>query len=412
MEILGSTFLTTWTLTVIDFLLLILGLAAVWFYSYAIYAAIAWLNRPAPVEPNFHPPITILKPICGLDSDAYENLASFCQQDYPTYQIIFAVLESTDPGIEVVQKIIHYFPQVDIELVVSDRTIGTNRKVSNLANAVAKAKYDTLLIADSDIRVGRDYLQRVVQPLQEARVGVVTCLYRSLASGWVARLEAVGIATDFHAGVLVSTKLEGIKFALGSTILIRRTVLEKIGGFEAIADYLADDFQLGNLPTQAGYKVVLSDYVVEHVLASTTLVDSIRRQVRWARGTRVCRPWGYVGLIFTHGTVTSLLLLIATGESTLGWIILGITWIARLVMGWVVGVRSLNDPVAQKFLWLAPIQDLIGFAIWCYSFIGNRIEWRGKGWRLTKGGKLIPMSSESPIRIASSLLANNPNSKI
>lgn len=412
MEILGFTSLTTWTLTVIDFCLLILGLAAVWFYGYAIYAAIAWSNRPTPIEPDFHPPITILKPICGLERDAYENLASFCQQDYPTYQIIFAVLESNDPAIEVVQKIIHYFPHVDIQLIVSDRTIGTNRKVSNLANAVVKAKYDTLLIADSDIRVGRDYLQRIVQPLRDARVGVVTCLYRSLANGWVAILEAVGIATDFHAGVLVSTKLEGIKFALGSTILIRRTVLEKIGGFEAIADYLADDFQLGYLPTQAGYKVVLSDYVVEHVLASTTLVESIRRQVRWARGTRVCRPWGYVGLIFTHGTVTSLLLLIATGESTLGWIILGITWIARLVMGWVVGVKSLNDTVAQKFLWLVPVRDLIGFAIWCYSFIGNRIEWRGKGWRLTKGGKLVPNSNESARRFATSMLANNPNSKI
>ncbi|HEY9613110.1 bacteriohopanetetrol glucosamine biosynthesis glycosyltransferase HpnI [Allocoleopsis sp.] len=412
MEILGSTFLTTWTLTVIDFLLLILGLVAVWFYGYAIHAAIAWLKRPTPVEPNFHPPITILKPICGVDSDAYENLASFCQQDYPTYQIIFAVLESTDPGIEVVQKIIHYFPQVDIQLVVSDRTIGTNRKVSNLANAVTKARYDTLLIADSDIRVGTDYLQRVVQPLRDARVGVVTCLYRSLASGWVARLEAVGVATEFHAGVLVSTKLEGIKFALGSTILIRRTVLEKIGGFEAIADYLADDFQLGNLPTQAGYKVVLSDYVVEHVLASTTLVDSLRRQIRWARGTRVCRPWGYLGLIFTHGTVTSLLLLIATGESALGWLFLGITWMARLVMGWVVGVRSLDDPVAKKFLWLIPLWDLIGFAIWCYSFMGNRIEWRGKGWRLTKDGKLVAISHESARRFATSMIANHPNSKI
>ncbi len=395
MEIFGSASLTTWILVVIKSLLFFLCLTAVWFYTYTISAAIAWLHRPHPIEPDFHPPITILKPICGLDGDAYENLASFCQQDYPTYQIIFAVLESTDPGIEVVEKIMHYFPALDIELVVSDRTIGTNRKVSNLANAVANAKYDILLIADSDIRVGTDYLQRVVQPLQDASVGVVTCPYRSLTQGWVATLDALGTATDFHAGVFVATKLEGIKFAMGSTIVIRRAVLEKIGGFEAIADYLADDFQLGNLPTQVGYQVVLSDYVVDHVLASSTLSDSIRRQIRWARGTRASRPSGYLGLIFTHGIVASLLLLIITGGSIFAWIVLAVTWLIRLVMGWIVGVRSLNDPVAKNFLWLIPLRDLISFAVWCSSFMGNRIEWRGKHWRLIKGGKLAPLSEKT-----------------
>ena len=410
MEIFGSASLMALILSVIGCLLFILCLGAIWFYSYAIYAAIAWLSRPNPIEPEFHPPVTILKPICGLDSDAYDNLASFCQQNYPTYQIIFAVLESTDPGIEVVEKIIHYFPELDIQLVVSDRTIGTNRKVSNLANAEAIAKYDILLIADSDIRVGTDYLQRVVQPLHDSEVGVVTCLYRSLAQGWVAILEALGIATDFHAGVLVSRQLEGIKFALGSTIVIRKAVLEKIGGFDAIADYLADDFQLGHLSAQAGYKAVLSDYMVEHVLASSTLTDSIRRQLRWARGTRASRPWGYLGLIFTHGTVISLLLLIATRGSILGWAVLGITWMTRLVMGWVVGVKSLDDPVAKNFLWVIPFRDLIGFAVWCSSFMGNRIEWRGKRWKLTKGGKLEPPSTESIRRLATQLVVNNPKS--
>ncbi|HEY9671786.1 MAG TPA: bacteriohopanetetrol glucosamine biosynthesis glycosyltransferase HpnI [Waterburya sp.] len=395
MELFGSASLTTWILIAIKCLLFLLCLTAVFFYTYTIYAAVAWLHRPHPIEPDFHPPVTILKPICGLDGDAYENLASFCQQDYPTYQIIFAVLESTDPGIEVVEKIMHYFPELDIELVVSDRTIGTNRKVSNLANAIANAKYDILLIADSDIRVGRDYLQRVVQPLQDANVGVVTCPYRSLTQGWVTTLDALGTATDFHAGVFVATKLEGIKFALGSTIVIRKAVLEKIGGFAAIADYLADDYQLGNLSTQVGYQVVLSDYVVEHVLASSTLSDSIRRQIRWARGTRASRPWGYLGLIFTHGIVASLLLLIITGGSIFAWIVLAVTWLIRLVMGWIVGVRSLNDPVAKQFLWLIPLRDLISFAVWCSSFMGNQIEWRGKQWTLTKGGKLVPLSAKT-----------------
>lgn len=395
MEIFGLASLTTEMLVTINCLLFLLCLSAVCFYTYTIHAAIAWLHRRYPREPDFHPPVSILKPICGLDGDAYENLASFCQQDYPTYQIIFAVLESTDPAIEVVQKIRYYFPERDIQLVVSDRPLGMNRKVSNLANAVAHAKYDILLIADSDIRVGTDYLQRVIQPLRDTSVGVVTCLYRSLAQGWVAILEAVGIATDFHAGVLVATKLEGIKFAMGSSIVIRQAVLDKIGGFEAIADYLADDFQLGNLPTQVGYQVVLSDYVVDHVLAKSTLADSIRRQIRWARGTRVSRPWGYLGLIFTHGIVASLLLLIMTGGSIFAWIVLAVTWLIRLVMGWVVGVTCLNDSVAKTFVWLIPLRDLISFAVWCSSFVGNRIEWRGKQWTLTKGGKLVPLSGKS-----------------
>jgi len=374
----------------IIYLLLILCVSAIWFYCYSIYAAIDFFGSAAPVEP-FQPCVTILKPICGVDSDAYENLASFCQQDYPQYQIIFAVREQHDPAIEVVKQIIDNFPNIDIQLIVNDRTIGTNLKVSNLANAAAVAKYSILLIADSDIRVGSDYLRRVIQPMSDPNVGVVTCLYRSLTRGRMAIIEALWISTEFHPRVLVARQLEGIKFALGSTIVIQRSALEAIGGFPAIADYLADDFQLGNLPFKAGYKVVLSDYVVEHVLATVSFADLIQRQIRWACCQRVSRPWGYLGLIFTHGTATSLLLLIATSGSIWGWTGLGITWTMRLVMGWVVGVKSLKDPTAKKFLWLVPLRDLMSFALWCYSFVSNVIEWRGQRLKLTKGGKLMPL---------------------
>lgn len=382
--------------TAISSLLFILCLLAIWFYSYASYVGIVSFRFLLPLdEQKFQPPVTILKPICGLDRDIYENLASFCQQDYPEYQIIFAVLESEDPSIEIVQKIIHYFPDLDIQLIIGDAlastTMGANRKVSNLVNAVTKAKYNILLIADSDIRVGKDYLQRVVQPLKVENVGVVTCLYRSLAQGWVAILEAIGTATEFQAGVLVGRQLEGVKFALGSTIVIRKIVLEAIGGFTAISDYLADDFQLGYLSTQAGYQVVLSDYVVEHILSTTTLTDSLKRLTRWARGIRVSRPWGYLGLICTYGTATSLLFLIVTGGSFLAWVVLVITWSVRLIAAWVIGVNILKDSQAKRFLWLVPIRDLISFGVWCYSFFGTQVEWRGKRFKLTKGGKLISL---------------------
>jgi ceramide glucosyltransferase len=376
-------------LTIMNLLLLLLCLSAIWFYCYAIYAAIAFFKHPYAVAANFHPPITILKPICGLDGDAKENFASFCRQQYPVYQIIFGVRDPQDSSIPTVKEIISEFPELDIQLVISDRAIGTNLKVSNLANAVAKAKYEILVIADSDIRVETDYLQRIIQPMQDNSVGVVTCLYRSLARGAVAILEALGTACEFHPGVLVSKQLEGgIKFALGSTIVIRSSVLKAIGGFEQIADYLADDFQLGYLSAQAGYQVVLSDCVVEHVLATTTFADSIQRQIRWARGTRVSRPWGYLGLIFTYGTFTSLLLLIATKGSIFGWVILILTWITRLIMGWVIGVKVLQDSSAQKFLSYIFLRDLLSFAIWCCGLVGNTIEWRGRRLKLTKEGKL------------------------
>ncbi len=374
---------------IVIYLLLFLCLAAIGFYAYSVYAAIAFFSHPQSVDTEFYPPVTILKPICGLDSDAYENLASFCRQDYPEYQIIFCIRDYSDPGVGVVKEIIQDFPGLDIQLVVEERTIGTNLKVSNLANGLAYAINSILVIADSDIRVGSDYLRRVIQPMRDPTVGVVTCLYRSITLGWRATLEALWISTDFHAGVLVARKLEGMKFAFGSTIVIRKRVLQAIGGFLAIADYLADDFQIGNLSAQAGYKVVLSNYVVEHVLATASIADLVHRQVRWARCIRISRPWGYLGLIFTHGTVASLLLLVATQGSIIGWAGLIITWIMRLAMGWIVGVKSLQDPVAKKFLWLIPIRDLISFGIWCYSFFGNMIEWRGRRLKLTKGGKLV-----------------------
>jgi ceramide glucosyltransferase len=165
--------------------------------------------------------------------------------------------------------------------------------------------------------------------------------------------------------------------------------LEAMGGFLAIADYLEDDFQLGYLTTQAGYKVVLSNYVVQHMLTTGRLSDLIQHQIRWTRGTRFSRPWGYLGLIFTYGTVTSLLFLLITGESLWGWTVLGSTWFMRLAMAWFVGVKSLNDPVAKKFLWLVPLRDLVSFVLWCYGFIGNTIKWRDQAMKLTKGGKLV-----------------------
>jgi ceramide glucosyltransferase len=371
--------------------LVVLCLSAIWFYCYSIYGAIDLFGSSPAADPNFHPPISILKPLKGVDSFAYENLASFCTQDYHEYQVVFGVLDPGDPGLEVVKRLIKEFPALDIRIVVNEMVIGSNLKVSNLSNMLAEATHPLLLISDSDVRVGSDYLRRVVQPLRDPQVGVVTCLYRSIARGWVAMVEALGISTEFHAGVLVARKLEGMKFALGATILIRRSALNAIGGFNAVADYLADDFLLGNLPARAGYAVVLSDYVVDHVVDPETLSAFINHQLRWGRSTRASRPWGYAGLIFTHGIVSSVLLLLLSRGSPFGWTVLGVTWIFRIAMAWIVGSKYLRDPSATKLVWLVPLRDLISFGVWSCCFVGRTIEWRGNRFKVMRGGKIVPL---------------------
>ena len=366
-----------------------LCLTAIGYYGYAMYAAHRFFSQRRAVDPGFHPPVSLLKPVCGLEPHAYVNLASFCRQDYPTYQVIFSVQDWRDSSVTVIRQLIRDFPERDLQLVIDDRTLGANRKTSNLANAFAKAKYDILLLADSDVHVEPNYLQAVVQPLSDSNVGVVTCLYRSLTDRWLTKLEALSSATEFLPGVLVSDRLEGTKFAMGQTIVIRRSVLDAIGGFGAIANYLADDFQLGHLPAQAGYKIVLSHHVIEHVMASSTMMGTLQRQLRWMVGIRVSRPWGYAGLMFTYGTVSSLLFLLATGGSPLGWIMLSLTWVSRLAMAWFIGVIRLQDPAAKELFWLLPLRDCLSFVLWCYGFTGNTIVWRGCEFRLTRDGELV-----------------------
>ncbi len=385
-------------------LLLILCLAAIAYYSYAIYAASNFLQQDTRTDLSFHPPVSILKPICGFDEQTYANLASFCRQDYPEYQIIFGVQEVHDSSMEVVKQIIRDFPEIDIQLIVNDRTLGTNRKVNNLASALARASYDILLLADSDVRVGPDYLQQVVQPLKNSQVGVITCLYRSITQGWVTTLESLSTPTEFHAGVLVSNQLEGTKFAMGQTIVIRRSVLEEIGGFKAIANYLADDFHLGHLPAQVGHRVVLSSYVVDHVLPlRDTVLHALQRQIRWVVGIRVSRPWGYAGLIFTYGTLASTGLLLLTEGTFFSWAIWSLTWGLRVTMAWMVGIRCLQDPVAKSWFWLSPLRDFLSFALWIYGFLGNTFRWRSQLFRLTKQGELVALTSgfSSQVKLSS-----------
>ncbi len=369
--------------------LALLSLISVFYYCGSIYASTSFFTQPKRVNSNFQPAVSILKPICGVDQNSYENLASFCNQSYSSYQIIFAVQDAFDPCIIVIKQLIRDFPEQDLHLVVSDRTIGINPKVNNLANALLEAKHDLLLLADSDIQVKSDFLARVVQPFYVPSVGVVTCMYRSRTNSAIAAFEALSISTEFLPSVLMARQLEGISFALGAVIAMPKSVLADIGGFNAIANYLGDDFRLGNLPAQAGHQVILSDYVVDHTLDTKTFAEFLTHQTRWLRGNRFVRPWGYTGLIFTYGIANSLFLLLVTSGATFAWIIFVTTVVARMTMAWKIGVHDLEDEIAKRCFWLIPLRDLVSFGLWCNGFMGNTVMWRGKRFKLAKSGRLI-----------------------
>ncbi|MBI3615744.1 MAG: bacteriohopanetetrol glucosamine biosynthesis glycosyltransferase HpnI [Candidatus Omnitrophica bacterium] len=377
---------------VLQALFLIPCLTGIGFYLYSIWAARDLFSEKPRSDVGFRPPVSILKPLCGLERDAVQNLASFCRQEYPQTQIIFGVDSENDPCTQVVRKIIGDFPERDIQMVVCQGQLGTNPKVNNLIQMESRARHPFLLLCDSDIRVGPDYLKRVLRPFADPAVGAVTCMGRSRTEGFPSVLEALRISTEFCPGVLVARKLEGIKFGLGSTIVLRREALAAIGGFEVIADFLADDFHLGALISKAGWKVVLSDYLVEHCFSAMSLGAVIRRQVRWDRAIHVSRPWSYGGLLFTQGIPMSILFLAASAGSAAGWAVLGVTWISRFAMAWGVGAMGLNDSSAKRFLWLVPAQDLLSFGVWCSCFFGDTLEWRGERFRLTRAGKLVPLS--------------------
>jgi ceramide glucosyltransferase len=341
-------------------------------------------------SPPFLPPVSILKPLKGIDPEIYEGFRSHCSQDYPEYEIIFGVSDPNDAAIESVKALQFEFPQREIRLMVCPEILGANVKVSNLAQMAAHARYEHLIVNDSDIRVEQDYLRRVVAPLADLHVGMVTCLYRGVAAGTKgSRLESLGISTDFCAGVLVARKLEGgIHFGLGSTLAFRRADLGKIGGFASIVNHLADDYELGKRIADLGLSVKLSDVVVETYLPPYRWRDFFSHQLRWARGVRDARGGGHFGLIFTFGTFWALLAAAASGAALWSWVALAATLCLRFAMALWVGSKVLRDPQVFRYAWMIPLRDLIAVLVWIVSLWGNTVLWRGERFHL-KDGKLI-----------------------
>jgi ceramide glucosyltransferase len=333
------------------------------------------------------PPISILKPLKGTDPEIYECFRSHCQQDYPEYEIIFGVNDPNDPAIDSVKELQAEFPDRRIELVVSPAILGANVKVSNLAQMLPEARYGHLIVNDSDIRVAPDYLRRVIAPLADSRVGMVTCLYRGVPGATLgSQLDSLGISTDFCPSVLAAQQVEGgIRFGLGSTLAFRRSELERMGGFASFLDYLADDYELGKRIADSGFTVKLSDVVVETYLPAYNLRGFLAHQLRWARGVRDARAGGYAGLAFTFGFVWALLAVAASGAALWSVIALALVLLLRFAVALVVGKSILQDRQIVKNAWLIPLRDLTAVVIWIISLGGHTVTWRGDRFRLKRG---------------------------
>ncbi|HTW59428.1 MAG TPA: bacteriohopanetetrol glucosamine biosynthesis glycosyltransferase HpnI [Terriglobales bacterium] len=343
------------------------------------------------------PPVSILKPLKGTDPDIYKSFRSHCLQDYPEYEIIFGVSDPADPAVVSVRQLQQEFPQRAIRLVVCDKLLGSNVKVSNLAQMLPVVRHEYLLINDSDIQVEPDYLRRVIAPLADDKVaegkvtdkqvGMVTCLYRGVASPTLgSHLESLGISTDFCAGVLVARQIEGgLRFGLGSTLAFRRAHLDQAGGFLPIVDFLADDYELGRRIWDLGRQVHLSDVVVETHLPPYSLREFLAHQLRWARGVRAARAGGYAGMIATFGLIWALLNLIAAHAAPWSWAVLGVVVLLRLAVAFAVGRSVLHDHQLLKHLWLLPVRDLIAVLVWIASFAGRTVTWRGDRFTLKNG---------------------------
>jgi len=372
------------------------AMSAISYYALCMWCAWRFarsLKRPlALANSAWAPPVSILKPLKGVDPQIYKSFTSHCLQDYPEYEIIFGVSEGDDPALELVRRLQSEFPEKQIRSLVCEKKLGTNIKVSNLAQMVTQARYDHLIVNDSDILVEPDYLRRTLAPLNDSKVGLVTNLYRGVAASTLgSRLEALGISTDFIAGVLVARYLEGIRFGLGSTLAFRRSDLEAIGGFESFVDYLADDYEIGKRIAARGLEVRLSDQVVETFLPAYSFSDFIRHQLRWARSIRDSRLWGYAGLLFTFGLPWALLALFFSQAAPWAWLLLAATLLVRLSMALSVGFFLLSDRQVLRFWWLIPLRDLGALFVWIASFAGHTVAWRGARFRL-KDGKLARIS--------------------
>lgn len=359
------------------------------------YSLIAWLalflrrpsSRRSEQTDSGQPAVTILKPLCGAEADLLECLRSFCQQDYPRFQIVFGVRDTADPAVAVVQALQAEFPHLDLVMASNARVFGSSRKVSNLINMMPLARHEYLVIADSDVRVAPDYLAKVVPPLLDSRVGIVTCPYRGRPRPGLWSLVASVFVNDwFMPSARIAALFGSRAFAFGATIAIRREVLTAIGGFAVIADQLADDYRLGELTRRVGLRTVLSDVVVETCVAERSLGELVRHELRWLRTIRAVRPLGYSFAFISFGVPLAVAGTLLSRGSATSLVMLALTVTARLMLHAVAGRPRLSRTPP----WVLLMSDFLAFALWCRGFVTSHVHWRDIRYRVARDGSLHP----------------------
>jgi len=331
------------------------------------------------------PPISVLKPLAGADLDLEDNLRSFFEQDYPAFEMLFAARTVGDPAAEVARRLQASYPNVPSRLLITGEPPYPNAKVFSLDRMLGEARHELVVMSDSDIRVNAGALRTLAAEFQDQRLGLASCPYKVVPgrSFW-SLLDALGLNTEFLGGVLVARMVDGMKFAIGPTVAARKQVLERIGGFSVLKDYLAEDFVMGKRTAAAGYGVILSSCVIEHHIGAQNLRANVLHRLRWSRSTRRSRPWGYVGLVFTNPLPLAFLF---TAVLPRWWPVLAVTAALRAAAAWAIAGWVLHDGLTRRRWWLLPLADAASFLGWLAGFFGRTILWRGRKYRLLRDGR-------------------------
>lgn len=378
---------------VFEYLLLAVAAIPFIYYLLAIYSTLKFFaGRPKGVaqKSSFTPPVSNLKPVRGLDPEAYENFASFCRQDYPEYELLFCVHDENDAAVPVLEQLMRDFPECKIRILYGSGRTAINDKVSKLVRLASEAQHEVLVINDSDVRVKPGYFRTVVAPLQDPKIGGVTCMYVSVHDATMTqKLQSIGMISDFFPGVMVAWLLDGVKFAFGQTIVTTRTLLRGFGGFEALESRPADDLLTGRLIAEQGVRVEMLPYTVETVADYSSMSGLLIKRLRWMTVMRHMRPWGHLGLIFTHGLAWVLLTVAVHPTWRVTLFYLGTYVLLRLAMTILVGKWGLHEKGLWQKLPLFVAWDFTAFFIWLASFVRRSIRWRGVNY-FVRAGMLVP----------------------
>jgi len=377
----------------VAYLFLALGLGGLIYQILALLGLARFFGAPPPapaVPPG--PGVTIFKPLKGQDPFTRECLISFLTQAYHPYQVLFGVADPLDPVLPLLEELKKAFPNLKMDILICPETLGLNPKISTLRQLEPHALYDLLVIADADVKVGPDFLSLMVAALEKPGVGLVTCPYRAgRAQTLGASLEALTIAADFIPSVVVAFYVEGIRFALGATMAISRPTLSRVGGLAPLADFLADDYQLGLKVAQAGLKVRLLPYAVQTLNPTMSLKAHLAHQLRWARTYRVCRPRGYLAYGITHALTYSTAYFLASGATPGAWFLMGATLLLRGALASFSERICLKGELPAAAFLLLPLKDFLAFGLWLLSFLGRRVTWQDTPFKITPDGKLTPL---------------------